>query len=293
MKFRRLLLTAIIVAGVCGILPRSVQEAASLELYGTFEAMGVIVDLDAGDDPDGDATAQVEYRTGGSGAYQTGFPPSRVMTTRFVGSLFWLTPSTMYDVRVTFTDPDGGPLNGTSVTGSAATQAEITIPSASNSYYAHPSGSGTYCTTGAPCSLSYAISQAQAGDAVVLRGGVYYQGELGLPRSGSAGAPIVFRGYPGETAILDGGDPNTFTWTAQGGGVYRATVNASDTHLVTANGQRLYPYQSLSDLQSLSWEIESVHGYSSPGEWPARMTEAGRRQSEELPDGGIEAGSTG
>ena len=71
-----------------------------------------------------------------------------------------------------------------------------------------------------------------------------------LPRSGTAGAPIVIRSYPGETAILDGGDPATFTWTAQGGGVYRTTVNAADTHLVTANGQRLYPYQSLADLQT-------------------------------------------
>jgi hypothetical protein len=259
MRFRLLLPIAIIGVCVGGIAPRAVQAAATLELYGTFEAMGVIVNLGTGDDPNGNATAQVEYRVAGSGAYQAGFPPSRVTPTRFVGSLFWLTPGTTYDVRVTLADPDGAPLNGAIVTGSAATRAEIVIPTSANSYYAHPSGSGSSCTVGAPCSLSSAISQAHAGDEVVLRGGVYYQGELTLPRSGSAGAPIVLRGYPGETAILDGGDPATFTWTAQGGGVYRATVNAGDTHLVTANGERLYPYQTLSNLQSLSWGLPGFY----------------------------------
>ena len=76
---------------------------------------------------------------------------------------------------------------------------------------------------------------------------------------GTAGAPIVIRSYAGETAILDGGDPATFTWAAQGGGVYRATVNVADPHLVTANGQRLYPYQSLADLQSLIWGIPGFY----------------------------------
>ena len=69
--------------------------------------MGVIVTLAAADDPDEDATATVEYRTGGE-AYHAGFPLSRVSSTRFVGSLFWLKPGTTYDVRVTFSDPDGG-----------------------------------------------------------------------------------------------------------------------------------------------------------------------------------------
>jgi parallel beta-helix repeat protein len=259
MQFWRSWLTAIIVAGVCSISPGPVLAAAALELYGTFEAMGVVIDLASSDDPDGDATAQVEYRASGSGAYQPGFPPSRVTETRFVGSLFWLTPGTTYEIRVTFTDPDGGPLNGISVTGSAATRTEIAIPTTNNSYYAHPTGSGASCTAATPCSLSYAISQAQAGDAVVLLDGVYYQGELSLPRSGSAEAPIVLRNYPGGTAILDGGDPDTFSWAAQGGGVYRATVNAADTHLVTANGQRLYPYQSLADLQSLRWDLPGFY----------------------------------
>jgi hypothetical protein len=226
-----------------------------MSLYGTFHAMGVIVTIATSDDANGDMTASVAYRVSGSGAYRQGFPLSRIENTRFVGSLFWLEPGTAYDVRVTFSDPDGGPLDGTSVDGTASTRAEVTIPAPDDSYYVSPSGSGTSCTFGTPCSLAYGLSQAQAGDEVVLHGGVYHQGEIDLPRSGTADEPIVIRGYAGETAVLDGGDPATFSWASQGGGVYRTTVNASDTHLVTANGQRLYPYQNLSDLEDLIWDI--------------------------------------
>jgi parallel beta-helix repeat protein len=259
MKKWRTFLILTLLGASCQMTPIPAQAAAGLELYGTFEAMGVIVHLGSGDDPNGNATAQVEYRASGSSTYQPGFPLSRVAADRFVGSLFWLTAGMTYDVRVSLTDPDGGALNGTSLAGSAATQGEITIPTASHSYYAHPAGSGTACTLASPCGLTTAISQAQAGEEVVLRGGVYAQGEMSLPRSGAAGAPILLHSYTNETAILDGGDPATFSWTAQGGGVYRATVNAANPHLVTASGQRLYPYQSLADLQSLSWGIPGFY----------------------------------
>ncbi|MBN2002204.1 MAG: right-handed parallel beta-helix repeat-containing protein [Anaerolineae bacterium] len=243
----------------CGWKPAAtVRAAATLELYGTFHAMGVIVTVAASDDPDGDAVATVEYREAG-GVYRQGYPLTRVVNTRFVGSLFWLSPGVTYEVRVTFADPDGGALDGVTVSGTLATRAEIVIPAPVHSYYAAPTGTGTTCSLAAPCALSAALNRAQAGDEVVLREGVYTQGEMSLSRSGTAGAPIVIRSQTGESAILDGGDPATFNWTAQGDGVYRATVNVGDTHLVTANGQRLYPYQSLSNLQELIWETPGFY----------------------------------
>lgn len=231
----------------------TVRAAASLELYGTFHAMGVIVTIAASDDRDGDATAAVAYRAD-SDPYRAGFPLARIADTRFVGSLFWLEPGTSYDVRVTFADPDGGPLDGVTVAAPAPTRAEITIAGPNNSRYVSPTGSGTTCSLAAACSLAEGLNQAQPGDAVLLRGGLYYQGEFDLTRSGMAGAPIVIRSYPGETAILDGADPATFAWTAQGG-VYRATVSAADPHVVLADGGRLFPYGSLSDLQTLRWGV--------------------------------------
>ena len=229
------------------------RAAASLELYGTFHAMGVVIALGPADDPDGDATASIEYRVSGSGPYRPGFPLSRVSSSRFVGSLFWLDPNTTYDVRATFNDPDGA-LHGVSVTASAATRDEITIPAPNHSYYVSPAGSGMACSLASPCSLSQGLSQSQPGDEILLRGGVYYQGDLSPSRSGAPGAPIVIRGYPGETAVLDGADPgsDSFSWTADAGGVYHTIVNVAGTHLVTANGERLFPYDNLIDLQNLS-----------------------------------------
>jgi len=256
MNIRSLLLVLVLMAGVLSPSSSPVRAAATLELYGTFHAMGVIVTLAATDDPDEDATASVEYRAG-SEAYHTGFPLSRVSGTRFVGSLFWLNPGTPYDVRVTFSDADGV-LNSVIVSGTGSTRAEIVIPAPSHSYYVSPSGSGTACSLAAPCSLTEGLNQAQPGEEVVLRGGVYYRSET-PPRSGTSGAPIVVKGYPGETAVLDGADPATFTWTNQGGDVWHTTVNASDPHLVLSNGQRLYPYQSLSDVQNLIWSISGFY----------------------------------
>jgi hypothetical protein len=221
--------------------------------------MGVIVTISAEDDPDGDMTVNLDYRQSGDVTYSQGLPLSRVPDLRFVGSLFWLEAGTAYDVRVIFDDPDGGPLDGTSLEATGSTRAEVTIPSPSHIYYASPAGSGVGCTLAAPCMLDEAINQVDAGEAVYLRGSVYATGEIDLPRSGVAGAPITISSYPGETAILDGGDPADFTWTAQGGGVYHTTVNAGNPHLITADGQRLYPYQSLDDLQSLYWGIPGFY----------------------------------
>jgi hypothetical protein len=259
MHKKNLLLFLVVLVGSVLSFPLRTQAAATLELYGTFHAMGVIVTVGASDDPGGDATASVAYRVSGSGAYRQGFPLSRIENTRFVGSLFWLDPGTAYDVRVSLSDPDNGPLDGTTVLGTASTWVEIAIPAPDDSYYVSPTGGGTACSLAMPCALSYGLGQAQAGDEVVLRGGVYYEGELSMPRSGTAGAPIVVRGYAGEIAVLDGGDPATFSWAFEGGGVYSTVVSVADTHLVAANGQRLYPYQSLSDLQNLIWGIPGFY----------------------------------
>jgi hypothetical protein len=255
-------LLVLLVLLACPLLrpPLPARASASLELYGTFHAMGLVVTLDASDDPDRDAVANVAYRISGSrGPDRQGYPLSRITGTRFVGSLFWLEPGTTYDVRVTFSDPDSDPVDGAIVQGIASTRAEIAIPAPSTSLHVSPTGSGTVCSLAAPCSLTEGLNQAGPGDEVVLHEGTYYQGEIDLPHSGTPGAPIVIRGYTGETAVLDGADPATFTWMAQGSGVYRTTVNVSDPHLVLASGSRLYPYQSLSDLQSLRWSIPGFY----------------------------------
>jgi hypothetical protein len=233
--------------------------AAVLELYGTFNSMGVIVTLAASDDPDRDAISNMEYRLLGESIYRQGFPLARVADTRFVGSLFWLVPGSIYDVRVSFSDPDNDPINGVVLIGSSSTRAEITVPLARHTYYVSPYGNGTGCSLASPCQLEEGLIQAQPGEEVVMRGGTYYQGDLSLPRSGTTGAPIVIRSFTGETAILDGADPAVFTWDSQGSGIYHTTINVANSYLVLANSERLLPYLNIADLQSLPWGIPGFY----------------------------------
>jgi len=258
MRNLRVLLFLVLLTGDC-VLPFPLSGAgASLELYGTFQAMGITASIADTDDPNENAVATVEYRKG-SEPYRVGFPLSRISNTRFVGSLFWLEPGTAYDVRVSFSDPDGDPLDNISVQAAASTRTEINIPSAHNTFIVSPTGNGATCSLLAPCSLAEGISRAQPGDEVALRGGVYYQGEISLPRSGAPSAPILIRGYGNEAAILDGADPARRSWTGAGGGIYSTTTHLQGIRLVTANGARLYPYNDLGALQNLSWNIPGFY----------------------------------
>ena len=260
MGLRRVVLTALVGLTACSAPGgTSVGGAPELELYGTFHAMGVIVTVGARDDRDGDAGAMVEYRMGGE-AYEPGFPLTRVSNTLFVGSLFWLEPATMVDVRVRLSDPDEGSLDGVTLTARGETRPDVRPPDRiRSSYYVAPDGGGTDCSLPAPCSLGEGLSRAGPGDEVVLRGGVYYEGELSIPRSGAPDAPIVIRSHPGEDAILDGADPARFAWMDQGEGIYQTTINVKDPHLVAAGGERLYPYGRLSDLKALSRDLPGFH----------------------------------
>ena len=252
-KSRHLPRTWIAVLSFCCAVPAA-QPA--LSTYGNYHTVGITVDVAAGSDADRDATATVEYRTAG-GAYRSGFPLTRISDTRFVGSLFWLTPGTTCDVRVTLADPDGGVLNGVVLTTSTATRSEPTVPAPLRSVYVSAAGNDTAPGDGSPAhpyaTLARAFQSAQPGDHIILRGGIYYQGEVSPSASGTSGAPIVVTAYPGETVILDGADPSTVSWTASGAGIYHTTVAASDPHLIACDGERLFPYQSYSDMVTLRW----------------------------------------
>src|SRR3990170_803222 len=330
MNPRRSCSRAILIASLIGLLtplPPAAQAASSLELIGTFHAMGIVLTLDAGLDPDQDATAVPEYRRRGEGEFRPGLPLARVAPDRFVGSLFWLEPGAAYETRVPIRDPGGGSADGMLLQGEASTRAEISLPNPTHSYFVSPEGNGTTCSQASPCSLAQGLNSAAPGEEVVLRGGVYYQGEMALARSGLPGKPIVIRGESGEAptslfgpaeergifdalaaegprseaegepgqggprsrrrpgglppagarrpagqpAVFGGADPATFAWTAQGGGVYRTTVQVPDTHLVAVNGERLYPYPTLRDLQILAWDLPGF--YASGAELYVRLAQ--------------------
>ena len=75
----------------------------------------------------------------------------------------------------------------------------------SDAYYVSPSGNdrnpGTL--TEPWRSLSKANHEARPGDTIFIRAGIYHE-DINPVRSGSAGDPIVFMGYPGEEAEIQG-----------------------------------------------------------------------------------------
>lgn len=80
-------------------------------------------------------------------------------------------------------------------------------------YYVSTQGSDTYPgTLSQPWrSINYAAGQAQPGDTVLVRGGVYY--EMVTSRvNGTASARVTFKAYPNEIPIIDGTSPIT-GWT--------------------------------------------------------------------------------
>ncbi|NLF95068.1 MAG: DUF1565 domain-containing protein [Oligosphaeraceae bacterium] len=64
--------------------------------------------------------------------------------------------------------------------------------------------------------IGKAAALVQAGDVVTVRGGTYRE-QITIRSSGTAEAPIVFRGAPGETAVLTAGFPFPEAWKKTAG----------------------------------------------------------------------------
>jgi hypothetical protein len=89
-------------------------------------------------------------------------------------------------------------------------------------WYAAPSPKGSPTGSGGierPWDLQTALAggngKVQPGDTVWLRGGTY-RGTFTASVSGSPGAPVVVRQYPGERATIDGGRSTDETFTVDG-----------------------------------------------------------------------------
>ncbi|MFN7976420.1 MAG: PKD domain-containing protein, partial [Acidobacteriota bacterium] len=245
-------LALLALAGSTGALAQNATTGVGATASATFECVGVVATIFG--DANGNGVANLEVRPTG-GTFVPAHPLTRIDATRFVGSVFFLTPGTGYEVRVTLGDPDG--VTNPVLTAQATTRPNA-FPSANGSdYYVAPGGSdGNTGGIGDPwATVAHAAAVAQPGDEVFLRGGIYYE-SVDLVRSGTPTAPIVFRAYPGETAAMDGADPalvsSPGSWTNQGGGVWSVPL-AAGTSYVAVDSAKLYPYQALADLQGLIW----------------------------------------
>ncbi len=239
----------------------------SLELFPSLETVGVNVQFNNLNDPEKDVTAALEYRLAGEVTWSEGFPLTALFDkNRCSGSLFWLRPATKYEVRVQLNDPSTPGLNMI-LEGNVTTRPEPDFTPAASQLIVSTSGTGTTCSEGQPCSLATALAQVEAGQDIELRGGVYYIGGLNLAKSGTITAPITIRGRAGETAILDGSDPDPYTWQPGSGtpGLFFTNLKEANANVncVIVDDIRLFPYRKLQyDLINL--EISCILGYPVP-----------------------------
>jgi hypothetical protein len=105
-------------------------------------------------------------------------------------------------------------------------------------YYISPSGSDSN-----PGSLSLPFRTIQrcaniavGGDTCFIRTGTYRE-TVRPSQSGSAGAPITFQAYPGDTVTLTGTDPVT-GWTVDSGSIYKAPL-AGTVNQLFVDGQMM------------------------------------------------------
>ena len=106
-------------------------------------------------------------------------------------------------------------------------------------------------------SLAFSLRQLEPGDTLFLRGGIYYETAY-LSRSGNEGQPITIRSYPGELAILDGGQREFFenpeqSWMPNPDGAEGEFVSTRTYHDGDA---RRIPTQFLPAAWEPMWGIE-------------------------------------
>lgn len=134
---------------------------------------------------------------------------------------------------------------GMTIGGMGAAPAEAASPP--TVLYASPSGTGTACSSSAPCSLTGVQAAVAVADKsmsaniyVDLYGGTYRLSSalhLGTTDSGSNGYDVIWQALPGQSPVFSGAVPVTgFTKYDSGLDIWRAPVSAADA---AAGGQQL------------------------------------------------------
>ena len=228
------------------------QPLNSITVTPTFHNFGIDVLFDGATPEDASiAIAVTEFSSPQD--FRNAHPLSRIAEDRFAGSIFQVKSNTAYIIKLT------SALFPADQYDTATTRSDV-FPRATGTVY-HVSPQGNDNNTGlslaeAFVSLGKAVSVAQAGNAIMLHEGRYYE-EVTLPRSGTSTDPIVIRGAPGEHAVLDGRDTSfSPTWVEHTPlpGIYK-TPYPAECHLAYHNSIHLFCYPDLNAMGTNSWDL--------------------------------------
>lgn len=219
----------------CFDLGACTATGGTLDLHANIYTAGVVLE------PSGSPSAAVvHYRAAGAATWHRAPESAELPDGRLATSLFELRPETEYEVRV-----EAG---GSTACGTLTTQPIDPPHAATRTIYVDAAAAGGGDgSAGSPFrSVQEGVDAARAGTDVVVRPGIYRE-EVSFRRDGAEGAYIRLMGEPG--AILDGTDPVSPSWTADGSGVWY-TSWSGDPRYVGRDGVRLYHYLSLAGLRS-------------------------------------------
>ncbi len=209
---------------------------SKMDLYANIETIGVTVS--GANLP---KTAKVMVQRQGETVWQAGHQLLRIDEGRLVGSLFGLSPSMAYNIKV---------IDGTTeIRGSITTQPEeLQFTPATVLYVDDDATTGGDGSKSKPFkTIQEGINRAVAGTQVLVADGVYHEA-VSFPASGTAGKWIQVKAQ-GSGAILDGSKTlsGTKVWTLYKKGVWVTTISPSVKYLAR-DGQRYYMYDNLTEL---------------------------------------------
>ncbi|MCX7804342.1 MAG: right-handed parallel beta-helix repeat-containing protein [Planctomycetota bacterium] len=247
----------------------------SLELYPNFQTVSVYARFD-GDD-NGNGTTDLSFRRVGDRDWRKGHPLDLIHGKRWVGTLFWLTPDTEYEVRVRFADPDGAAPE--ELAGTVRTRNDRWPEGKGRTFYVsaargNDAGDGS---EGAPFkTIAKGVETLRPGDTLIVREGIYSE-EVTIRNSGAPGAYIRIKGEKG--AILDSRDPEfdpadgKDRWADEGEGLFR-TALSKPTNYVSAEYKRLYGFETLDELKKLTSAKRNLAVKAIGGYWYDRQNRA-------------------
>jgi len=236
-------LCSLILLAACTHLPAAGLKIENVEVYPTFECLGIIVKCSG--EADSAAGVAVDYRMRKETLWRPAQPLNRIKGGRFAGSVFFLQPGTGYELRLKATGSGEG--DGPERIVRAATRSDRFPTGGNREYYVGPQGDDSWPgTIEQPFrNIQKGADLARPGDVVWVLPGVYRESVL-LRNSGRSDAHISLRAR-GKGVILSGADQKyenieaADRWKDEGGGVY-STLPGYSTRYVAADGQRLYHY---------------------------------------------------
>jgi len=180
------------------IYGQNATTPGAVGLSSTFQCISVKANFSG--DGNANNSCSVQYRVTGSSTFLDAYTPlidRRSGSDPFVNqarvSIVGLTPNTSYDVKVTWSDPDG-------VSGSASSTTTIRTLS-----YNYPTGGSTITVTG-DSSLASALSSVSPGQTIHLNPASY--SPITINNGGNASAYIVIEGDSGGGSTILGAGVN-------------------------------------------------------------------------------------